>query len=80
MSAPDTNIEKQETRHKPALLGIKGAVIFGVVMVLLLLFVILNNGRDDDEAAADLTTAPAVSTETTASPADAGATGTTENN
>ncbi len=36
MSAPDTNVEKQERRHKPALLGIKGAMIFGVLMLLLI--------------------------------------------
>jgi len=30
MSAPDTNIDKQEKQHKPALLGVKGAMIFGI--------------------------------------------------
>ena len=38
MSAPDTNIEKQEERHKTALLGIKGAMVFGVLMVLIIIF------------------------------------------
>lgn len=47
MSAPDTNIEKQEKRHKPALLGIKGAALFGVLMVLILLFFVIDNGRED---------------------------------
>ena len=28
MSAPDTNVEKEEQKHKPALLGIKGAIGF----------------------------------------------------
>ena len=32
MSAPDTNIDKQEKQHKPALLGVKGAMIFGIVI------------------------------------------------
>ena len=32
MSAPDTNIDKQEKQHKPALLGVKGAMIFGIVV------------------------------------------------
>ncbi len=47
MSAPDTNIETQEKKHKPALLGIKGAMIFGVLTVLVLLFFIIDNGRED---------------------------------
>ena len=34
MSAPDTNVKKQERRHKPSLLGIKGAMIFGLLMLL----------------------------------------------
>ncbi|MBD3663620.1 hypothetical protein [Sulfitobacter aestuariivivens] len=34
MSAPDTNIEKQESRHAPALWGIKGAMIFGALMLI----------------------------------------------
>lgn len=38
MSAPDTNAEKQERHHKPALLGIKGAMIFGVLMLLVIVF------------------------------------------
>jgi len=38
MSAPDTNIETQEQEHKPALLGIKGALAFGALMMLGLIF------------------------------------------
>ncbi|MWD26971.1 hypothetical protein E0K89_005715 [Aquicoccus sp. SCR17] len=34
MSAPDTNVEKEEKRHKPALFGVKGSIV-----VVLLLFV-----------------------------------------
>lgn len=34
MSAPDTNLTKEEQRHKPALMGIKGALA-----VVALLFV-----------------------------------------
>lgn len=34
MSAPDTNVEKQEANHKPALLGIKGAMLFGAAMMI----------------------------------------------
>jgi hypothetical protein len=49
MSAPDTNIEKQEKQHKPALLGIKG----GVLRVALLLFFVVGNGREDEDVATD---------------------------
>jgi hypothetical protein len=48
MSAPDTNTDKQEKRHKPALLGIRSAMIVGVLMIILLLFFVLDNGRGDD--------------------------------
>tara|TARA_R110002126_G_scaffold169314_4_gene318084 strand:- start:5883 stop:6134 length:252 start_codon:yes stop_codon:yes gene_type:complete len=53
MSAPNTNIEKQEKQHKPALLGIKGAMVFGVLMVALLLFFVVGNGREDEDVATD---------------------------
>jgi hypothetical protein len=73
MSAPDTNIEKQEKRHKPALMGIKGAIGFGVLMVLVLLFFVIGNGRDDE-------TQPGLSSDTTVAPVDPVATGTNESN
>ncbi|SFR19921.1 hypothetical protein [Poseidonocella sedimentorum] len=38
MSAPDTNIHKQEKRHSPALIGILIAAGFGLLMLLLMLF------------------------------------------
>ena len=48
MSAPDTNIEKQRERHKPALWGVKGAMIFGALMlVLIVVFAVLT--REDSE-------------------------------
>lgn len=47
MSAPDTNIDKQEQRHMPALLGIKGAMVFGVLMVLIVFFLAVMGGGDD---------------------------------
>lgn len=34
MSAPDTNVEKQEAKHKPSLMGIRGAMIFGALMMI----------------------------------------------
>jgi hypothetical protein len=79
MSAPDTNIDKQEKQHKPALLGIRGAMIFGVLMVLLLLFFVVDNGREDmaTEGAAVEQDAGAASVDATADPV---ATTATDNN
>ena len=37
MSAPQTNVEKQEQRHKPALFGIRAAMIWGALMIVLLI-------------------------------------------
>jgi hypothetical protein len=70
MSAPDTNIDKQEKQHKPALLGIRGAMIFGVLMVLLLLFFVVDNGREDmaTEGTAVEQDAGAASVDATADP------------
>jgi len=48
MSAPDTNTETQERRHKPALLGIKGAMLFGALMMLGLGVFVLSNTGDTD--------------------------------
>lgn len=73
MSAPDTNIDKQEKQHKPALLGIRGAVVFGVLMVLLMLFFVIDNGREDvaTDGVAIEQDAGAASVETPAEPAGA---------
>lgn len=38
MSAPDTNIETQEQKHAPSLIGIKGAMAFGALMMIGLVF------------------------------------------
>ncbi len=38
MSAPDTNIEKQTRRHKPALIGIIAAIAFGGAVFLTMFF------------------------------------------
>ena len=51
MSAPDTNVEKQEERHKPALGGIGFALIWGLVLLAgLVAFTILNG---DDPVGSD---------------------------
>jgi hypothetical protein len=61
MSAPDTNIETQEKRHKPALFGIKAALGFGALMMVGLLgFNLINAG--DGAAVSNATTEGATST------------------
>lgn len=79
MSAPDTNIDTQEKQHKPALFGIRGAMVFGVMMVMLLLFFIVGNGRDDDAADGVMIEQDA-GVASTAAPVDPVATGTNESN
>ena len=44
MSAPDTNIEKQATRHWPSILGIFVALLLGVAIGLAIALVIDING------------------------------------
>ncbi len=64
MSAPDTNIEKQEKRHRPALLGIRAAMIFGALMMIGLIgYNMVNVGETDavtntDRAGPEATTVP----------------------
>lgn len=79
MSAPDTNVEKQEKQHKPALLGIKGAIIFGVLMMVIALFVVVNNAQEG-EIAPDLSNSSEGASESTVAPVDPVATGTNESN
>lgn len=72
MSAPDTNIETQEAKHRPALLGIKGAMVFGALMMIGLVgFNMVNSG--DGEAVSN---ASGVNTETTVVDTDVYAPGT----
>ena len=46
MSPPDTNIRKQTRRHKPALWGIFGALIFAAALFLGLLTWLAYNGQE----------------------------------
>lgn len=48
MSAPDTNVERQEAKHRPALLGIKGAMLFGALMMIGLIGFNLANTGDGE--------------------------------
>ena len=54
MSAPDTNIEKQERQHKPSLWGIKLAAAVGVLMLIAIVGGAFSNaeGPDAEPAAA----------------------------
>jgi hypothetical protein len=49
MSAPDTNIERQQDNHKAPLLGIKGAMLFGGLMLLSAMFYATSNGTAPSE-------------------------------
>ncbi len=51
MSAPDTNIELQEERHKPALIGIKAAMVFGGLMMIAILGVAMLSTADSGATA-----------------------------
>ena len=51
MSAPDTNTEKQERRHKTPLMGIW--IGMGAVLLLLAVFVAFNILGGDDPVGAD---------------------------
>jgi hypothetical protein len=54
MSAPDTNTDKQEKEHRPSLLGIRGAMIFGALMMIGLIgFNMINAGDGDAVSNAD---------------------------
>ena len=67
MSAPRTNIDKQERRHKPSLLGIKGAMIFGGLCLLgVILFALINS---DDPTAEDVVNTEQASEPTASTPA-----------
>jgi hypothetical protein len=50
MSAPDTNVQKQKRRHRPALIGIAIAVALGAVFFLLNMFTAVD---EDAELAED---------------------------
>ena len=79
MSAPDTNVDKQEKKHKPSLWGIRGAMLFGALMIILMLFFVIDNGRDGD-VEQGLSNSSEAASESTAAPVDPVATGTNESN
>ncbi len=44
MSAPDTNVEKQEKRHKPALGGMIAGGVFVALLLIGFLFFVIGGG------------------------------------
>lgn len=62
MSAPDTNVSKQERKHRPSLFGIKGALIF--VIILTVGFMVFNATQAPDPDAAAEEGATSVAPET----------------
>lgn len=45
MSAPDTTVETQKKQHKPALMGIRAAVVFALVLLLGLIVWVASQGQ-----------------------------------
>tara|TARA_R110002072_G_scaffold18676_6_gene69703 strand:- start:2443 stop:2640 length:198 start_codon:yes stop_codon:yes gene_type:complete len=50
MSAPATNVEKQERRHKVPLMGLKGVVVIAALLLIGLVFyaVLQSDDRETD--------------------------------
>lgn len=49
MSAPDTNTEKEEKRHKPSLLGIRGVLVFVAILLIGWLVWVFAAGVGDED-------------------------------
>lgn len=61
MSAPDTDVEKQKKNHRPSLMGTKGALVIGGVIIIAAIFYASLNGGEDAAVTAtesDVTVAP----------------------
>ncbi|WP_099827360.1 hypothetical protein [Oceaniglobus indicus] len=54
MSAPKTNIEEQEKKHRPALWGMKGVAVFAAVILVIFIVYIFAQGDSPDEAGAEV--------------------------
>jgi len=50
MSAPETNVERQKKQHRPALMGIRGAVLFALVLLLGLIGWVASKGQEPVDA------------------------------
>jgi len=51
MSAPHTDVEKQEKRHKSPLTGMAIVAIFGVLLILFLVFMGFGQGNEPEAEA-----------------------------
>ncbi|MEH6644148.1 hypothetical protein [Sulfitobacter sp.] len=61
MSAPDTNIDKQEKHHRTSLWGARGAMAFGVLIMIGVVgytFVVGSSGNDGESDGPTVSTAP----------------------
>ena len=54
MSAPDTNVEKQTTEHRPSLLGMSAVVIFALVLLAGLMMLTVERGGVPEGAEAQV--------------------------
>ncbi|RBI84531.1 hypothetical protein DRV85_11255 [Rhodosalinus halophilus] len=61
MSPPDTNLEREKRRHRPALIGIGAVLVFALIVVFALAVTVTDGERPEQpQAAPDATdTAPA---------------------
>lgn len=63
MSPPDTNLEKQERRHRPALWGIAIAVVIALVFVATRTVMTVENADEESQVETGSEMAPATETE-----------------
>jgi hypothetical protein len=61
MSPPDTNLETEKKRHKPALRGIGFSILWGFVLLAIFIVWIILSG--DEPEGADTQVQPGVGTE-----------------
>ncbi|ETX29241.1 hypothetical protein [Roseivivax isoporae] len=54
MSAPDTNTEKEEKRHRPALLGIRATLVYaGILLIAFIAWISFSSSEDTGEPGGD---------------------------
>jgi len=46
MSAPDTDVEEEKRKHKPALIGLRGAMILGAALLVGLIVWVVAQGQE----------------------------------
>ncbi|MGR3492942.1 MAG: hypothetical protein ACU0DW_12870 [Shimia sp.] len=51
MSAPDTNLEKQEKRHWGSLLGIKAVLVYAAILLAIFVIYVTAMGNDPTDDA-----------------------------